>query len=124
MIFVFGSNLQGIHKRGAALTALEKYGAILGQGRGFQGISYALPTKKTPWESLTLQEVEREVKEFLELARESTETFYVTRVGCGLAGFHDEDIAPLFRGAPTNCQFHFTWKPYLGEDYTYYTGSK
>lgn len=110
-IFVFGSNLEGRHRRGAAKDAIELYGAIMWQGIGLQGRSYALPTKMT-WDiSLPLLEVASHVHDFLDFASSRPElTFYVTRVGCGLAGFKDVDIAPLFAVLPPdNCVFDPTW---------------
>lgn len=94
-IFVFGSNLAGIHAGGAARTALERFGAIMGQGVGLQGQSYAIPTMQGGVET-----IKPYVDEFIELAREWDQTtFYVTRIGCGIAGFSDEEIAPLFADA-------------------------
>ena len=91
-IFVFGSNLQGLHMAGAARVAYEKFGAILGQGVGIQGQSYAIPTMMG-----SVEAIKPYVDEFVSLAREwDQNTFYVTRVGCGIAGFSDEEIAPLF----------------------------
>ena len=94
-VFVFGSNLQGMHLGGAARLAYESFGAIWGQGVGLQGQSYALPTM-----SLSLEEIARYVDEFILFADQHPElTFLVTRVGCGIAGFSDEQIAPLFARA-------------------------
>lgn len=94
-IFVFGSNLQGIHAGGAARVAYEKFGAIMGQGVGIQGQSYAIPTMQGGVET-----IKPYVDDFIELAREwDQNTFYVTRIGCGIAGFTDEQIAPLFAEA-------------------------
>lgn len=94
-IFVFGSNLAGIHCGGAARVALEKFGAVMGQGVGPQGQSYAIPTMQGGVET-----IKPYVDQFIELAREwDQNTFYVTRIGCGIAGFKDEEIAPLFREA-------------------------
>lgn len=91
-IFVFGSNLEGRHLGGAARTAVEKFGAIPGQGEGFQGQSYAIPTMQGGIET-----IKPYVDRFIEVARECDQnTFYVTRIGCGIAGFTDEEIAPLF----------------------------
>ena len=96
-IFVFGSNLQGIHKRGAALSALQNHGAVLGIGNGIQGFSYAIPTKETPYRSLSLQEINVYVAEFILFAANNPEyTFNLTKVGCGMAGYSAETIAPLF----------------------------
>lgn len=94
-IFVFGSNLAGNHLSGAARTAYERFGAVMGQGVGLQGRSYAIPTMQGNVDS-----IKPYVDEFIELAREWDQTtFYVTRIGCGIAGFKDEDIAPLFSDA-------------------------
>lgn len=91
-VFVFGSNLAGHHAGGAARTALEKFGAVYGQGVGMQGQSYAIPTMHGG-----IDEIKPYVDEFIDLAREWDQTtFYVTRIGCGIAGFTDEEIAPLF----------------------------
>lgn len=94
-IFVFGSNLQGLHHGGAARVAHERFGAIMGQGLGLQGQSYAIPTMQGGVET-----IKPYVDDFIELAREWDQTtFLVTRIGCGIAGFTDEQIAPLFAEA-------------------------
>ncbi len=97
-IFVFGSNLLGIHKKGAALDALNHHGAILGQGVGFQGRSYAIPTKETPWRRLPKHIINRYVSDFIEYAQNTPENNYlVTKIGCGLAGWSEKEIAPMFQ---------------------------
>ena len=94
-VFVFGSNLSGSHGGGAALVALEKFGAVWGQGVGLQGQSYAIPTMQGGVETIRPY-----VDEFIQFAKEHPElTFYVTRIGCGIAGFRDQEIAPLFSKA-------------------------
>jgi hypothetical protein len=109
-IFVFGSNLSGIHGGGAAHFAHKHRGALWGQGVGLQGQSYALPTKDENIETLPISEVEKHVKKFKKFAKEHPEfQFEVTRVGCGLAGFTDSQIAPLFRGSPKNCDLPEGW---------------
>ena len=91
-VFVFGSNLQGLHMGGAARVAFNLFGAKWGQGVGMQGQSYAIPTMQGGVET-----IKQYVDEFIDLAREwDQNTFYVTRIGCGIAGFTDEEIAPLF----------------------------
>lgn len=91
-IFVFGSNLDGMHGGGAARVAHMTFGAIWGQGVGLQGRSYAIPTMHGGVES-----IRPHVDEFITFAQEHPEmTFLVTRIGCGIAGFTDEQIAPLF----------------------------
>ena len=92
-IFVFGSNLQGMHGGGAARLAYEKFGAIWGQGVGLQGQSYGIPTMHGG-----VEDIKPYVDEFIEFAKSHPElTFLVTRIGCGIAGFRDEEIAPLFK---------------------------
>lgn len=94
-IFVFGSNLNGAHGGGAARVALEKFGAVWGSGTGLQGQSYAIPTMQGGVET-----IKPYVDEFIEFAGNHPELyFYVTRIGCGIAGFSDDDIAPLFASA-------------------------
>lgn len=94
-VFVFGSNLAGNHAGGAARVAREKFGAVMGQGVGLQGQSYAIPTMQGGIET-----IKPYVDEFIEFASKYYDkTFYVTRIGCGIAGFKDEDIAPLFEEA-------------------------
>ena len=109
-IFVFGSNLLGIHGAGAARFALEKCGATWGQERGISGESYALPTCSEPGVGLTLEEVVRHVRMFMFVAMMSPDrTFFLTRVGCGFAGFTDAEIAPLFRPRLSNVIYPPEW---------------
>ncbi len=92
-IFVFGSNLQGMHGGGAAFIAYEKFGAIWGQGVGLQGQSYGIPTMHGGVDA-----IKPYVDEFIEFAKSHQELrFLVTRIGCGIAGFRDEEMAPLFK---------------------------
>ena len=94
-IFVFGSNLAGSHGGGAALLAYNRFGAIWGQGVGLQGQSYGIPTMQGGVET-----IKPYVDEFIEFAKQHPEfKFLVTRIGCGIAGFKDEEIAPLFNDA-------------------------
>ena len=94
-IFVFGSNLAGMHGGGAARIALNQFGAIWGQGVGLQGKSYAIPTMHGG-----VDLIQPYVDEFIIFAEEHPEMhFLVTRIGCGIAGFKDEEIAPLFQRA-------------------------
>lgn len=121
MIFVFGSNLSGIHGAGAARTARDKHGAIWGVGEGLMGESYALPTKGYGITFIPLQVVKQHVQLFLTFAAGRPDLeFKVTRVGCFLAGFTDKEIAPLFKDAPANCFFDLKWHPYLGDSKNYW----
>lgn len=93
-IFVFGSNKRGAHGAGAAAFAVRKFGAKMGQGDGLQGQSYAISTMEG------LLETARNVKRFLRFAEEHQELrFYVTPIGCGIAGYSPLQIAPLFEKA-------------------------
>ncbi|MBO7610409.1 MAG: hypothetical protein J6S96_09450 [Muribaculaceae bacterium] len=94
-VFVFGSNLGGFHGGGAARIARQKFGAVWGQGVGLQGQSYAIPTMQGGVET-----IKPYVDQFIAFAKAHPElTFYVTRIGCGIAGFQDSEIAPLFADA-------------------------
>ena len=105
-IFVFGSNESGIHGAGAAKLALDKFGAVYGQGVGLQGNSYALPTKDFKIETLSILDIRVYVDQLFEFAYTNpTLQFLITEVGCGLAGYKADDIAPLFNKfiVLTNC---------------------
>lgn len=120
-VFVFGSNEAGIHGLGAAKTAYKEYGARWGKSYGHYGDSFAIPTKDEILESLPLQRIEDYVIGFIAYARGHRKlTFKVTRIGCGLAGFKDHDIAVMFNMAPKNCHFDEAWKTWLGDDRTYW----
>jgi hypothetical protein len=111
MIFVFGSNLAGRHGKGAALEARQKHGAIYGEGIGLQGNSYAIPTKDRYLNTLELQDIRLYVDNFVMFAARHPEMeFNVTRIGCGLAGYTDADIAPMFKDAPENCKLPDGWR--------------
>lgn len=109
-IFVFGSNLSGIHGAGAALEANLKHGAELGVGEGPTGNSYAIPTKDLKIKTLPLDDIEDSVEQFIDYAEDNWETtFFVTRIGCGLAGYKEKEIAPFFIDAPNNCILPYGW---------------
>lgn len=104
-VFVFGSNREGRHGKGAALAARQFHGAIYGQAEGLQGNSYAIVTKELRGYKprVTLTEVETGVDKFLLFAKDNPDIiFKVTPIGCGLAGFKPKEIAPLFKGATAN----------------------
>ena len=120
-IFVFGSNLAGRHGAGAAKFARERFGAVYGVGVGRTGQSYAIPTKDENLKTLPLQSIEKHVYQFHLYTLVWTDAiFVVTRIGCGLAGYKDEDIAPMFDGFPDNCVFDLKWRRWLGGDYQYF----
>ena len=113
-IFVFGSNLAGIHGAGAARFALKHYGAIMGKGVGHVNNSYAIPTKDVHLVPLPLDEILTHVNVFKQYAHDNLDKeFILTRIGCGLAGYSNADIAPMFRGHSSNCYFDSAWAPYL-----------
>lgn len=112
VIFVFGSNREGRHGKGAAWFARQYHGAIYGQAEGLQGSSYAIITKelRSGFPKVTLGEIEKGIKRFLDFAAGHGEmTFKVTAIGCGLGGFTDAEIAPMFRGASSNVLVPMHW---------------
>ena len=119
-IFVFGSNLAGIHGAGAARTAVRKYGAVYGQGIGLQGNSYGVPTKDSRIKTLPVASIKVHVDEFIEFASvHKALMFYVTRIGCGLAGYTDDRIAPLFVNSPKNVNLPSEWQEFMPSNQKY-----
>lgn len=111
VVFCFGSNLAGIHGAGAARSAWQHHGAQWGVGEGPTGDSYALPTKDHQIQTLPLEVIAKNVERFKAYAAlRSDLKFMVTRVGCGLAGYTDADIAPMFQDAPENCELPPRWR--------------
>lgn len=99
-IFVFGSNEAGIHGAGAAALAYKKFGAVYLNSFGQMGKSYAIPTKDKNIETLSIGEIEHYVNQFIDYAITWNDSiFLVTEIGCGLAGYTPEIIAPLFSEA-------------------------
>lgn len=110
-IFVFGSNLAGRHGKGAALFAKQHHGAVYGVGSGPTGNAYAIPTKDHTIKTLPLVIINYHVAKFLLYATNHPElNFEVTRIGCGLAGYTDDQIAPMFYHAPLNCTLPKGWR--------------
>lgn len=110
-VFVFGSNTAGRHGKGAAKTAAEHFGARYGDGHGRTGQSYAIPTKDSELNPLNLSDILQFVDAFLLYARiNGHERFFVTAIGCGLAGYNAKQIGPMFADATENCilppEFH------------------
>lgn len=111
MIFVFGSNLAGRHGKGAALYARRHCGAEYGVGVGRTGNSYAIPTKDERIRTLPLHKIAGYVVDFLDYARAHPELqFQVTKIGCGLAGYREHQISPMFKSAPANCHLPDWWR--------------
>lgn len=111
---VFGSNMLGIHGKGAALVAVVHFDAEHGKWDGPVGMSYAIPTRLNTRTSMRPKDIQPYVDKFLDYARRHRGTmFWVTRIGCGLAGMTDDQIAPMFKDAPENCSFAHQWREYL-----------
>jgi len=111
-VFVFGSNLAGRHGKGAALHALQNHGAVYGQGQGPQGNSYAIPTKDRYLRTLPIDYIKTKIEEFIDYANDNFGLdFDVTPIGCGLAGYKQEEIYPFFKeyGVPNNVYFTKDW---------------
>jgi hypothetical protein len=110
-VFVFGSNLAGLHGGGAAADAARLFAARNGVGEGMTGQCYAIPTLDTDFEKRTIDHIAESVRRFLQYAKAYPELeFIVTPIGTGIAGFRHEEIAPLFQGAPTNCKLPEEWQ--------------
>lgn len=121
-VFVFGSNLEGVHGAGAALYAAQKYGAKRGVGEGHVGMSYALPTRKVSYrggmihsiDTLPLPAIQTHVDTFIQYASQHPEfRFRVTCIGTGHAGLEHDDMAPMFVAASGNCFFDSAWGLWL-----------
>lgn len=116
LIFVFGSNRQGIHGGGAAKYACEHFAAKYGNPRGLQGYSYAIVTKELRHnvKPVTLAEIKIEAEHFVEFAAGNPALeFLLTPIGTGLAGFTVEEIAPLFKNSPPNVVLPQVFKNFL-----------
>ena len=97
-IFVFGSNLNGNHAGGAARLAVEKFGAIQGQAEGLQGQSYAIPTLDKEMQKIGIEDIGKYIDTLISFAKSSHKlSFFVTKIGCGIAGFEVSEIAPIFK---------------------------
>ena len=114
-VFVFGSNLDGAHYGGAARVAAEQFQATYGLAEGASGRAYAIPTMDfSALDALPLEAIAASVREFVDYAQQNpSEAFFVTRVGCGIAGHSDADIAPMFSTAPANCSLPDRWEQFL-----------
>lgn len=97
-IFVFGSNLSGMHGGGAAFTAYRKWGAEFGIGEGLTGQCYALPTMDYELNVLPIKYIYDRVNNlFATIRMHPDKTFLITKVACGIAGYSLREIAPLFK---------------------------
>ncbi len=123
-IFVFGSNLSGLHLGGAAQAAFKHHGAQWQVAIGRTGQSYAIPTMNADVSApLPLAAICKSVSDFLQYAEKSPDKFFITRIGCGIAGHKDADVAPLFRDAPANCSLPDTWRSFIEPTPPPYPGS-
>lgn len=113
-IFVFGSNLRGVHGAGAARDAVTYFDADLGVGEGLTGRAYALPTKDASIRTLPIDRIAVYARRFMDFAASRPDlTFLLTPVGCGLAGYRAGQIAPLFLGAPGNVVIPAEFRPFI-----------
>lgn len=113
-IFVFGSNEAGRHGAGAARVAYLQYGAVYGWGYGHYGNSFAIPTLSKNLKPIPLERIRWYVHGLLAYAEGRPEwNFQVTRIGCGLAGRKDRDMASMFHEATDNLFFDEAWAPWL-----------
>ena len=116
-IFVFGSNGNGSHVGGAAKLAVEKFGAVMGQARGLQGQSYAIETLNNNMDKVELKEIKSQFSELFKFAKKNKDkTFIVTKIGCGIAGYTEEEIMSCFDATkvPTNVKMPLGWLPLRG----------
>jgi hypothetical protein len=105
-VFVFGSNQSGIHGLGAAKYAHKYLKYPWGMSEGQVGYAYGIPTKDLEIKTLPLDSIERNIDRFKTHASKVPDLdFFVTRIGCGLAGYRDDQIATLFKGCTSNCNF-------------------
>lgn len=110
-VFVFGSNTEGLHMAGAAAIAVKKFGAIVGQANGLQGKSYAINTMSGE------EELINDIDDFLFFTKQHPElTFLLTEIGCGIAGYRPEQVAPYFADCPRNIILPQSFKDFLESD--------
>lgn len=108
-VFVFGSNLAGSHAGGAAAQAVE-WGAETGVGEGLTGQTYAFPTLTRGMKKVSRASLKKSVKKLYETCKENPDKeFLLTKVGCGIAGFSEDEIRPLFADAPGNLVLPEDW---------------
>ena len=113
-VFVFGSNLAGTHAGGAAKTALLHFGAVKGAGRGWSGQSYAIPTMNEHLQQMPLSQIQHYIEDFKIYTKNHPKIkYFVTSVGCGVAGYKVEEIAPMFKGISKNVIFPASFRPFV-----------
>ncbi|APX62400.1 A1S_2505 family phage non-structural protein [Acinetobacter schindleri] len=113
-VFVFGSNMAGLHAGGAARTALEHFGAVEGVGRGWSGQSYAIPTMNEHLQQMPLSQIQHYIDDFkIYTKNHPKNNYFLTSVGCGIAGYKVEEIAPMFKGISHNVIFPQSFRPFV-----------
>ncbi len=113
-VFVFGSNMAGKHLGGAAKTALHYFGAMMGVGRGWSGQSYAIPTMNEHLQQMPLSQIQHYVDDFKIYSKNHPKnTYFLTSIGCGVAGYTVEEIAPMFKGISKNVIFPNSFRPFV-----------
>lgn len=113
-IFVFGSNMAGTHAGGAAKIALQHFGAMHGVGRGWSGQSFAIPTMNEHLQQMPLSQIEHYIHDFkLYVKNHPKSKFFITAVGCGVAGYKIEEIAPMFKGIAHHVIFPASFRPFV-----------
>ncbi|ESK56596.1 A1S_2505 family phage non-structural protein [Acinetobacter tjernbergiae] len=116
-VFVFGSNLAGIHDSGAARVAAQHFAAVKGVGRGWAGQSFAIPTLNEHIQQMPLSQIEHYVDDFKVYAKHHPKMkYFLTALGCGIAGYKVSEIAPLFKGIHPNVIFPESFRPYIEAD--------
>lgn len=113
-IFVFGSNMTGQHADGAAKTALEHFGAMKGVGRGWSGQSYAIPTMNEHLQQMPLSQIQHYIDDFkIYTKNHPRNQYFITALGCGIAGYKVEEIAPMFKGISHNVILPHSFRPFV-----------
>lgn len=113
-VFVFGSDMAGQHADGAAKTAVEHFGALNGVGRGWSGQSYAIPTMNEHLQQMPLSQIQHYINHFkIYTKNHSKIQYFVTSLGCGIAGYKIEEIAPMFKGISRNVILPQSFRPFV-----------
>ena len=113
-VFVFGSNLAGTHQGGAAKIAHLHFGATKGVGRGWAGQSFAIPTMNEHLQQMPLSQIQHYIEDFKIYTKNHPKTkYFMTAVGCGVAGYKVEEIAPMFKGISRNVIFPASFRPFV-----------
>lgn len=113
-VFVFGSNLAGTHAGGAAKMANIYFGAMKGVGRGWSGQSFAIPTMNEHLQQMPLSQIEHYVEDFKIYTKNHPKLkYFITSIGCGVAGYKVEEIAPMFKGISQNVIFPASFRPFV-----------